>query len=481
MLTLINTNRMVPPIGPIALDYIAASAKKCGINVEMVDLCLSDDPLKMLGDHFAAHNPQLVGISFRNTDDCFWPSARWFVPDLAETIRGIRDLTDAPIVIGGVGFSIYARRIVEYTGADFGICGDGEQAIVTLFNELQQSKRFERVDGLVWRSNGEIYSNRPSWPMPLSLPTSRNQIDNLTYLEKGGQCGLETKRGCNRRCIYCADPLTKGPTIRLREPSEVADEAQSLIAQGVDVLHLCDSEFNIPRRHAFAVCEEFERRSIGRSLSWYTYMAVVPFDAELAKVMRKAGCVGINFTGDSACPSMLKTYGQAHRKEDLALAVRLCRENGIKVMIDLLFGGPGETPETVSQTIEFIKQIAPDCAGAPLGIRVYPGTQMANIMANEGPPETNPNIHRKYSGPVDLFQPTFYISQELGSQPARLIKELIAGDKRFFEPTEPAALQADESGQSTDHNYNDNMELVEAIQKGRRGAYWDILHELRNH
>jgi hypothetical protein len=101
---------------------------------------------------------------------------------------------------------------------------------------------------------------------------------------------------------------------------------------------------------------------------------------------------------------------------------------------------------------------------------------MANIMANEGPAETNPNIHRKYSGPVDLFQPTFYISQALGEQPARLVKDFIAGDKRFFEPAEPESL---ESGQSKDHNYNDNLELTEAIKNGRRGAYWDILRKLR--
>ena len=476
MLTLINTNRMFPPIGPIALDYIAASARKAGIDVEIVDLCLSDDPLKMLKDHFAVHSPELVGISFRNTDDCFWPGARWFVPDFVETISKIRNMTDAPIVIGGVGFSIFARRIVEYTGADFGIRGDGEQAIVSLVNELQHSKRLERVDGLIWRANGEIYSNRPSWPGQLSLPANRDQIDNLAYFKKGGQCGLETKRGCDRGCIYCADHLAKGAIVRLREPSEVADEAQSLVAQGVEVLHLCDAEFNIPRNHAYAVCEEFIRRSIGKSLSWYTYMAVVPFDAELAKAMRKAGCIGINFTGDSASPTMLKTYCQPHNKDDLALAVCLCRDNNIKVMIDLLLGGPGETPETIAQTVGFIKQIDPDCAGASLGIRVYPGTRMAEILASEGPAQTNPNVHRRYSGPVDLLQPTFYISQALGPQPARLVKDLIAGDKRFFEPTEPEAL---ESGQSTDHNYNDNMELAEAIKHGQRGAYWDILRKLR--
>ncbi|MCP4613899.1 MAG: radical SAM protein [Planctomycetes bacterium] len=467
---------MVPPIGPIGLDYIATSARKAGIEVDIVDLCLSDDPLKMLEGYFSANSPELVGLSFRNTDDCFWPSARCFVPDLAETISKIRKMTDAPIVIGGVGFSIFARRIVEYTGVDFGICGDGEQAIVSLYNELQRSRWFESIDGLIWRANGDVYSNRPSWPDPLSLPTNRDQIDNRAYFEKGGQCGLETKRGCNRGCIYCADHLSKGATIRLREPTEVADEAQSLIAQGIEVLHLCDAEFNIPRKHAYAVCEEFIRRSIGKSLSWYTYMSVIPFDAELAKVMRKAGCIGINFTGDSASSLMLNTYRQPHSKEDIALAVRWCRDNDINVMIDLLIGGPGETPDTVKQTIDFIKQIDPDCAGASLGIRVYPGTPMANIMANEGEAETNLNIHRKYSGPIDLFQPTFYISQALGQQPARLVKDLIAGDKRFFEPAEPERL---EGGQSKDHNYNDNLELTEAIENGQRGAYWDILRKLR--
>lgn len=476
MLTLINTNRMVPPIGPLALDYIAGAARAAGIDVDVVDLSLVEDVSETLQGYFSAHSPQLVGLSFRNVDDCFWPSAQSFVPDLTEIVAQLRNLTDAAIVIGGVGFSIFAEQIVEHTGADFGIRGDGEQAIVSLLSELQQAKCFDRVPGLVWRSNGAVRSNKPAWPWPLSLPTERSAIDNLAYFERGGQCGIETKRGCDRNCIYCADPLAKGPKLRLRKPKEVADEVESLVAQGAEVLHLCDSEFNISRKHASEICGEFIRRSLADKVRWYTYMAVLPLDAELAKVMRLAGCVGIDFTGDSASTSMLDCYRTGHRREDLASAVRLCRDNGITVMIDLLLGGPGETPETLAETIDFVKEIGPDAAGAPLGVRVYPGTEMADILAGEGPAETNPNVRRKYDGPVDLFEPTFYISHALGPEPARLVKDLIAGDERFFEPMEESPQG---SGPSTDHNYNENLELVEAIKKGARGAYWDILRRLR--
>jgi len=475
MLTLINTNRMMPPIGPIGLEYVAEAAQDQGLDVDVLDLCLCDDPDATLRGYFSDHAPTLIGLSFRNVDDCFWPSAQWFVPGLAGLVEHLRSLSDAPIVIGGVGFSTFARRVVEATGADFGVHGDGEQATVALYRQLQNGRAFETVDGLLWRRDGQIVCNRPAWPVDLSLPTRRRAVDNIAYFARGGQCGLETKRGCDRRCLYCADPLAKGARSRPRAPSEVADELESLLAQGIDVLHTCDAEFNIPRSHALAVCEEFIRRGLGQKVQWYTYLAVTPFDAELAGAMKRAGCVGINFTGDSASEQMLRTYRQPHLATDLARAVRLCRDNGIKVMIDLLLGGPGETPETVATTIDFVKQIDPDCAGASLGIRLYPGTGMMEMVAKEGALETNPAIRRKYAGPCDPFQPTFYIAPSLGPEPARLVKDMIAADQRFFEPTEE-----NPSADATDHNYNDNTELVSAIAQGARGAYWDILHRLRS-
>ena len=74
---------------------------------------------------------------------------------------------------------------------------------------------------------------------------------------------MECKRGCARRCIYCVDPLTKGRSFRLRSPSDVCEEIETLLAQDIDVLHFCDPEFNLPRDHALAICHEIIRRGPG--------------------------------------------------------------------------------------------------------------------------------------------------------------------------------------------------------------------------
>ena len=102
---------------------------------------------------------------------------------------------------------------------------------------------------------------------------------------------------------------------------------------------------------------------------------------------------------------------------------------------------------------------------------------MARITTAEGPLEKNTAIRRKYQGPVDFLKPTFYISASLGDRPAELVRDIIAGDKRFFEPT-PEITSPDDAA-PTDHNYNDNIQLANAIDNGARGAYWHILRQIR--
>ena len=78
-----------------------------------------------------------------------------------------------------------------------------------------------------------------------------------------------------------------------------------------------------------------------------------------------------------------------------------------------------------------------------------------------------------------MLKPTFYVAPALGANPARLIRDLIAGDPRFFEPADPAPAAAEGDDPYADYNYNENQALAAAIAEGARGAYWDILRRLR--
>lgn len=485
-IVLVNTNDIRPPIAPIALDHLGDAVARAGYDVELADLTLAEEPDRELQKALSGGRPFLVGITFRNSDDCFWPSATSFVDRLAEVVENVRRLTDAPLVLGGAGFSVFARRIMKLTGCEFGIRGDGEAALPALARAIDRGSGFDRVPGLLTRDGEEQGGRSATGPGPaaLSLGTSRSHVDNRRYFRQGGQGGLETKRGCNRSCTYCADPLIKGPCIRTRPPAEVADEVENLLRQEVDVLHLCDSEFNVPLDHARAVCEELRNRGLGEKLRWYTYASVTPFPGELARLMKEAGCAGVNFGADSAHPGMLERYGRRHRREDIAGAVKNCRRHGLSVMLDLLLGGPGETEQSVRDTIEFMKKVDPDCVGAALGVRLYPGTDLAARVAREEGFRGNPNLRGPDADPeaddcadepdlaTRLLQPTFYVSGGLGEAPARFVKDLIAGDERFFEPQPEGAAE--------NYNYTRNELLADAIRDGARGAYWDILRRLRS-
>src|SRR5512133_1007332 len=480
MLVLINANRLSPPIAPLGLEYVAGAARAAGVETAVLDLNLADDATRSAVP-LGGISPRLVGISLRNVDDCFWPSATSFLPACAALVAKVRAQTDAAIAIGGVGFSAFGSRLMDLLGADYGVRGDGERALPELYQALTLStgvhdlpERLSKVDGLIWSKNGKWIENAPAFKDDQPWPRPRDLVDNRRYFALGGQIGVETKRGCPRKCIYCADPVAKGTRVRFRDPELVADECASLLAQGIDVLHLCDGEFNIPRAHASAVCEALIRRGRGERLRYYAYLAVRPFDRELARLMRRSGCVGINFTGDSASDPMLLSYRAAHRKQHLEETVRLCRDAGITCMVDLLLGGPGETPESVAETIESMKRIAPDCVGAGLGMRLYPDTLVTQLLQSEHARALVPGILRKYSGPLDLAQPTFYIAPALGARPAALVRELIAGDPRFFPP-----IDASNVSTSDDHNYSDNDALSRAIRDGARGAAWGILRQMR--
>ena len=139
--------------------------------------------------YFRGRQPELVGLTFRNVDDCFWPSARSFLPVLERDVAAVRAATDAPIVLGGVGYSLFAPQILERTKADFGIRGDGEESLAVLWTQLRGDRNWSRVPGLVYREGAVIRTNPPAWPPSLPWVSRRDFVDNVAYFQRGGQLG----------------------------------------------------------------------------------------------------------------------------------------------------------------------------------------------------------------------------------------------------------------------------------------------------
>jgi hypothetical protein len=468
---LINTNRIRPPIAPIGLDYIAEAVHAAGHEVALLDLCWAEETPAAIAGFFQGASYDLVGLSLRNTDDSTYTSRESFIGPLAWLVQEVRRYTDARIVLGGVGFSVMPELILAHLerahglALDGGIWGEGEFALVELLARLEQGREWRDTPGLVCRREDGTWQRNPAVFHGLDeLPAmSRRWVDNPRYFRWGGQAGIETKRGCPGACTYCADPLAKGARVRLRPPAAVADELECLLQQGIDHVHTCDAEFNLPAQHVLEVCAEMTRRGLGRRLRWYAYCTPAPFTRDMARAMASAGCVGINFGADHGDADMLRRLGRAYGPEDVVSVTRLCHEAGMVVMLDLLLGGPGESRASLRAAIECVRRAAPERAGISLGLRVYPGTPLDRQVAAAG---EAPGL----SGGPEPAAPRYYLEPAIADGCYALLDDLIGDDPRF--------LFLDPTKEQQNYSYNAHQRLTDAIAEGYRGAYWDILRRL---
>jgi hypothetical protein len=472
---LVNANRIRPPVAPIAIDCLGTALEDAGVDVRVLDLAWSAE-VEADAARALAVRPLLVGLTFRNLDDCSCPSGTSFVAEHESVVELIRRHTDAPIVIGGAGLSIAPGAALGALGADFAVAGEGEAALVALATALEEGHGLERVSGLHRLVGGGVVSNPRSHVNLAEMPSPRRTfVDNRRYFAEGAQVGFETNRGCDGRCTYCADPLLSGRAVRGRSPRSVANELEQLARAGIDVFHTADGEFNVDADHAMAVCEHLATRELGEKIRWYAYCRPDRFPPELARAMRRAGCVGVNFGIDHLDARMLATLGRSHDEADVRCAREACRENGMAVMLDLILGAPGETRRSIMETIETLRAMDPEAVGIAFGLRLYRGTPLADELV----PRDAPARAGVRGASPDLLSPAFFVEPSLGTDIGAWLADQVARDARFFYLGAPDSGVEEGRAAIESYNYNANAPLERAIADGARGAYWDILRKLR--
>ncbi|MFQ5714097.1 MAG: B12-binding domain-containing radical SAM protein [Candidatus Scalinduaceae bacterium] len=405
---LISTNKEIfpLPVAPIGITCLAATLRKEGYIVKTLDLCFLKHIKKKLAGCIKSFNPDIIGISVRNLDNSTFIGAKSYLQDTKGIVDYIKRNSKALIVVGGTGFSSCPSPMLKYLGLCYGIIGEGEEPFLKLVQCVEKKCDIGLIPGIVYSKGEKIVINKkPDFSHLDNLPKPAwDLIMCDKYMRYGGYGAIQTKRGCKFDCIYCSYPVLEGDSYRYRSPQAIVDGMQEMKEKGgIRYFYFVDSVFSFPERHARMVCEEIIRRNL--NIGWLAMTNPRSINVKLVELMKQSGCIGVEVGIDSGSKDMLERLQKRFTKEDIAHTARLYTQAKIPFSFYLLLGGPGESPDTIQETVNFLKEIdQPNQVLLNFGIRVYAGTQLETIARAEG-------ILKKDE---DLLAPKHYLSKELG-------------------------------------------------------------------
>jgi radical SAM superfamily enzyme YgiQ (UPF0313 family) len=321
---LISTNRCTTPdpVFPLGLSCLNAALRRAGHRTFWFDRLAEPDRFEEV---LTSCQPDFIALSLRNIDDVLIRKQETYYAEPAALRAIIRRHTNAPIILGGSGFSIFPRRLLELLGADFGICGAGETGLVALIEALERGGDYRGIPGLVFRQAGKIVVNPATlYPVDQEL-TDDDRPEAITshYLRSSGMLNVQTQRGCSFRCGYCTYPLIEGRRHLRRQPDQVAAEFEQLQRRGARYVFITDSIFNSSRQHIVEVCEAILRRNV--KMSWGCFLRPQGLTLDLVKLMAQAGLAHIEFGSDSFCDEVLAAYRKDLTFDDILSCGELAR------------------------------------------------------------------------------------------------------------------------------------------------------------
>ena len=398
---LISINRCESPypVFPLGLACLEAVLRPAGYEVRCVDY---QADTRSARDAVATFQPDFVGVSLRNIDDVVITRRETFFDPLATLTQEVRRACAAPVILGGSGFSIFPQALLQLSGADFGVQGEGEVSLLALLRALERRTDYSGIPGLVYRQNGRIVAN-PARRLNLAElpPASRSDLLVDYYLRETSMLNIQTQRGCSCHCEYCTYPLIEGSRFRRRPAEAVADELAELQERGVRYVVIVDSIFNSSPEHVQQVCEAILRRNL--NLRWACFLRPTGLTADLFKLMARAGLAHVEFGTDSFSDSVLAAYGKRFTFEDVYQSHESARQAKIECCHYLICGGPTETQATLEESFRNSLRLKDAPILALVGMRVYPGTLLYARVRRERPLPTD----------HELLQPHYYVSSAM--------------------------------------------------------------------
>ena len=402
--TLINPSQSTKyPQPPIGLALIAAVMEKEGYQVTILEAnALKLEPAAVVP---LVSDADVVGLT------AVTPTIN-AATAIAHHLK--KAYPDLPIVLGGAHATLLPMETLATTPEiDIIVSGEGEETIIELLQALESKQAISNIRGISYRKNGGAVSN-PARSKRVDLDSLPFLAYHLLPLQKykphppHGRvlpfAAIITSRGCPYNCGYCSKPIF-GSKFRAQTSERVIEELIYYKERfGIKGFAFYDDVFTLDKKRAYSIADGIIKKDL--KIYWTCETRVNLVDKELLRHMKQAGCYSIAYGIESGSPEILKALDKDITLEQSAEAVRLSREVGLQTVGYFIIGSPGESPETIRQTIQFAKKLKLDFAQFAV-TTPFPGTKLYDLYVNGKKDADIPWENFVYSGTGNGMTPVF--------------------------------------------------------------------------
>jgi len=375
----------LPPLG---LAYIAGYLERNGIEVDIYDAYQKNASYNDVELQIKSQKYDVIGF------ECF-PNDIKNVNNYIEIAK--KENPKIVSVIGGPFPSSAPELAMNLFNADYGIKGEGEEAMLSLCKSLDgngEIKSKEELFNLIWRQEKKIIVNKiyyeenldkfgiPAWekiPLNIYPPTYQGGFAKNTPVGH-----IETKRGCPYSCTFCSGPLVSGKKIRKRSIELIIEDLDYQVKKyGIKEFHLRDDEFTYCKEDVINFCEALLKKNYKLTWNPVNGVRLDSLDAEMLAIMARAGCYAMHVGIEAGNQKILDNIKKELTKKEIKEKVELITKYNIDVVGLFIIGLPGETREEIEETIKFAKELK--LVRAQFGIFLpIPGTFLFNDLIKRG-------------------------------------------------------------------------------------------------
>ncbi len=372
---------------PLGLTYIAAVLELDGNNVSIIDMNAEKVSGKRLKE--IIKNCDVVGITGMVTE---------FQQVLKLSTFAREANSHSKIILGGPLATTFPRELLQLSPADFAVIGEGERTILELASAIKNSSNVTEIRGIGYKDSGKVIINEctdqiadiDTIPPPARHLLNMNHYvqnqfhdfdSNIKHSVKIKSSTMITSRGCPYNCTFCYKEMW-GNKWRARSPENIFEEMNNLHkTYGINGFIFNDDTFVMNPKRVFDFCDLLIAQ--GTKFIWLCNGRVNLMTKELCKAMYNAGCREIAYGIESGNQQMLDALKKNITIEQIRDAVKWTKDAGIRANGYFMIGLPGETKESIRQTIDFAEKLDLDFYGFSIATPLL-GTELYQLASEKG-------------------------------------------------------------------------------------------------